>query len=95
MISQETNFKRREKPEAVAKPLPKAKRIFGSNLLYLRNKEGISMAGMGAKFGVERTRYEMWERGECAPNYDYLVMIAQTLNLSIDTLLTTYLVENE
>lgn len=94
MISQEIDFKKKPKITAGEQPI-NTKRIFASNLLYLRSQAGLSIREVSEKMAIEHTRYATWERAESTPNYDFLVFISRFFNVTIDTLLTTYLVENE
>lgn len=68
--------------------------IFSSNLLYLREKEGMTQDQAARNFGIALSRYQHWERGRVLPQKpEFLVMISDLYCVSIDDLLRVKLVE--
>lgn len=65
--------------------------VFSCNLVYLRGKRGWSMQKVADHFDICRYRYAKWEEGKSAPNYDWLIRLAEFFGVTIDDLLTKYL----
>ncbi|USI65387.1 helix-turn-helix transcriptional regulator [Lactococcus petauri] len=62
--------------------------IFSSQILKLRNNQGLSMAEFATELGVTKSRVNMWENKGVVPREDVLRKISKKYDLSIDILLT-------
>ena len=66
----------------------------GENIRKLRKEIGLSTKDLSAIFGFTTPQsINKWERGDGLPTVDHLVILADTLNVSIDNLLITEKVE--
>jgi len=61
--------------------------LFNVRLKQLRELAGLSQAELARRLGIGRDLYNKYERAGIQPSYDTLVLIAKTLNTSIDYLL--------
>lgn len=69
-----------------------AHKVFASNLLYLRESKGLLRKQVAYEVDTEISTYRHWEQGVNAPNYDIVIKLARFHNVTIDDLLTKYLI---
>lgn len=55
-------------------------------LFELMNKQGLTAKELSVKTGISETSISDWRKGISAPTIDYLIVLADTLNISIDCL---------
>lgn len=61
------------------------KQIFASNLLYLRENDGLSQQETAALLKVKWPRYQHWERGEILPTSpELLIAIVDLFKVTLD-----------
>lgn len=60
---------------------------FNLNLKEARLKKGVSQKEVAEKIGVAKSTYSLYESGNREPNVQTIKKIADTLNVSTDTLL--------
>lgn len=65
---------------------------FHEKLKKLRKEEGFTQQEVADLVHVERVRYTNWETGKREPNFENLSMLACIFDVSIDYLLSEYLV---
>lgn len=53
----------------------------------LRKSYGMTQAKLASILGVARSTISMWEHGECQPDHEMLIKIADIFNVSVDCLL--------
>lgn len=60
----------------------------GSNIKRLRVNKGISVQSLSTIFGFNTPQaIYKWERGDCLPTIDNLVILARTLDVKVDDIL--------
>ena len=60
----------------------------GQNIKILRKQKGITVTELQNAFGFKNpTAIYKWERGECMPTVDNLVILADVLQVSIEDIL--------
>ena len=60
----------------------------GQNIKALRKQKGITVAEIQNAFGFNNpTAIYKWERGECLPSIDNLVILAYVLQVSMEDIL--------
>ena len=65
---------------------------FHEKLKVLRKKQGLTQKEVADFLGTVQAVYSKWERGVYEPNYENLSMLACIFDVSIDFLLSEYLV---
>jgi transcriptional regulator with XRE-family HTH domain len=60
---------------------------FGSNLLILRSRLGISQEEMANRLNIRRPAYSCYENYKADATYDTLLRICEYFNISVDTIL--------
>lgn len=61
---------------------------FEKRLKAKRKKTGLKQYELAEKMGVMVQSYNRWERGEKRPTFDNLILLAETLECTIDELMT-------
>jgi transcriptional regulator with XRE-family HTH domain len=61
--------------------------MLGNKLKKLREARSLTQAEIAAEIGVSRERYNQYENNRRAPDYDTLVILAKSFNVSTDYLL--------
>lgn len=61
-------------------------KIFSERLKQLRKERGLTQKGMAELLGLKLRAYQYYESGEHEPSLDNLVIVADTLQTSIDYL---------
>ena len=59
---------------------------FSDRLKSLRKQAQLTQVDVAEKLGISQPAYASWERGIKKPTQEYLVKIAQILNVSVDYL---------
>ena len=62
---------------------------FAENLKQLRKDRGLSQEALAELLDVSRQAVSKWEQGEGYPEVEKLLYLAQTLNISLDALMST------
>ena len=63
----------------------------GANIASLRKKNNISVQELKTLMGLSAQTICKWQRGECLPTVDNLVILADILNVTVnDILVVTY-----
>lgn len=62
--------------------------FLNTNIKYLRSKKGLSQQGLADKVGIDRSTISRIENNEIETTIDNAIKIADTLNVSINDLLT-------
>jgi DNA-binding XRE family transcriptional regulator len=62
---------------------------FAENLKQLRKERGLSQEALAELLDVSRQAVSKWEQGEGYPEVEKLLYLAQTLNISLDALMST------
>ena len=62
------------------------RKLFSARIRQLRKEKKLSQEKFAEKVGVSTTTVQRWERGEDAPEFDRLAMIAQTLDCPVKDL---------
>ena len=62
---------------------------FAENLKQLRKDRGLSQEALAELLDVSRQAVSKWEQGEGYPEVEKLLYLAKTLNISLDTLMST------
>lgn len=63
----------------------------GANIAALRKKNNISVQELKTLMGLSTQTICKWQRGECLPTVDNLVILADILNVTVnDILVVTY-----
>ena len=62
---------------------------FAENLKQLRKERGLSQEALAELLDVSRQAVSKWELGEGYPEVEKLLYLAQTLNISLDALMST------
>ena len=65
---------------------------FHEKLKILRKKRGLTQKEFAEMLGISQKSYSHWETGKNEPNYENLSMLACIFDVSIDFLLSEYLV---
>lgn len=68
---------------------------FGKRVKSFRLKNNCSQKELGLRIGVSEQAVSKWENGECLPDVYNLKLLAQILNISVDTLLDTEIQNSE
>ncbi len=68
---------------------------FSENLQTVRKKNQMSQEELAELLGVSRQAVSKWELGEGYPEVDKLLILSKKLNISLDSLMTGSLPENE
>lgn len=61
--------------------------MFNKRLREMRMKRGFTQQRLADVLGIALRSYQCYETGTRTPNYDLLILIADTLNVSLDYLL--------
>jgi transcriptional regulator with XRE-family HTH domain len=61
---------------------------FQHRLYQLRREHGLSQEKLAGRLGVTRQAVQKWEAGASRPDMDNLLLLAQTLDVSLDWLVT-------
>ena len=61
--------------------------MFNKRLRQMRMKRGFTQQRLADTLGIALRSYQCYETGTRTPNYDLLVLIADTLNVSLDYLM--------
>lgn len=61
--------------------------MFNKRLREMRMKRGFTQQKLADTLGIALRSYQCYETGTRTPNYELLISIADTLNVSIDYLL--------
>ena len=69
--------------------------MISSNIRYLRNQEGLSQEAFAERFGVSRQSVAKWENGDSTPDIVKCREIADHYELSIDSLISLPLSEEQ
>lgn len=69
--------------------------MISSNIRYLRNQEGLSQEAFAERFGVSRQSVAKWENGDSTPDIVKCREIADYYELSIDSLVSLPLSEEQ
>ena len=67
----------------------------GEKMQKLRKQKNWSQETLAEKLGVSRQAVSLWERGESMPEIDKLIPLANYLGVTVDFLLTDYIVTDE
>lgn len=59
---------------------------FGETLTQIRKERNISQMGLAEQLGVTRQTISRWETGAARPSTEKLILLAQVLQVSLDTL---------
>ena len=62
---------------------------FAENLKQLRKERNLSQEDLAELLNVSRQAVSKWEQGDGYPEVEKLLYLAQTLNISLDTLMST------
>jgi transcriptional regulator with XRE-family HTH domain len=62
---------------------------FGENLQRLRNKAGLSQAGLADRSGISVNTIQNWEIGRHQPRLEALPKLAAALGVGVEALLTS------
>ena len=62
-------------------------RIFGDNLRFIRELQGVFQKDLAEDLEVDRTSISHWENGTHAPTFDMLCKIADYFKVTTDSLL--------
>lgn len=57
-----------------------------NNLKLLRKQHGLTQEAVAEKLGVSRQAVAKWERGECLPDIDNVIAIADMYEITVDSL---------
>ena len=68
---------------------------FGKGVKSFRLKSNYSQKEIALRIGVSEQAVSKWENGECLPDVYNLKLLAQILNISVDTLLDTEIQNSE
>lgn len=60
----------------------------GERIVHYRKRQGLSQEQLSQRLGVSRQSVSKWERDESLPEADKLPLLAKTLGVSLDTLLS-------
>jgi transcriptional regulator with XRE-family HTH domain len=60
---------------------------FGKNLVELRKLRGLTQQNLADLLDVQPRLLGRWERGQGKPQFDYILKLAQVLEVSLDQLL--------
>lgn len=66
----------------------KYKKMLGETIFKLRKEKGLSQAELGSLVGVSNKAVSKWETDEANPEISLLPLLAETLGVSVDELLT-------
>lgn len=66
-----------------------------NNLKLLRKQHGLTQEAVAEKLGVSRQAVAKWERGECLPDIDNVIAIADMYEISVDSLVRITTFQNE
>lgn len=69
--------------------------MISSNIRYLRNQEGLSQEAFAERFGVSRQSVAKWENGDSTPDIVKCREIADHYEISIDSLISLPLSEEQ
>ena len=69
--------------------------MISSNIRYLRNQEGLSQEAFAERFGVSRQSVAKWENGDSTPDIVKCREIAEHYEISIDSLVSFPLSEEQ
>jgi len=61
--------------------------MFNKRLRHMRMKRGFTQQRLSDTLGIALRSYQCYETGTRAPNYELLILIADTLDVSIDYLM--------
>lgn len=64
------------------------------NLIMLRKLKGFSQEEMAEKIDISRQAYGKWESGETIPDIEKCAMLAKIYDITIDSLIREYRVED-
>lgn len=64
------------------------------NLIMLRKLKGFSQEEMAEKIDISRQAYGKWESGETIPDIEKCAMLARIYDITIDSLIREYRVED-
>ena len=59
----------------------------GANIAALRKKNNISVRTLQTMMGLSSQTIFKWQRGECLPTVDNLVILADILNVTVNDIL--------
>ena len=59
---------------------------FGKTLMQIRKERNISQIDLAEQLGVTRQTISRWETGAACPSTEKLILLAQVLQVSLDTL---------
>ena len=65
--------------------------MFGTNIRYLREKNGLRQRELAAQFGISKSAVSLWERNAVIPKMSTCIRIANYFNVNIEDLLNTNL----
>ena len=60
----------------------------GERIVHYRKRQGLSQEQLSQRLGVSRQSVSKWERDESLPEADKLPLLAKTLGVSLDALLS-------
>lgn len=60
----------------------------GERIIHYRKRQGLSQEQLSQRLGVSRQSVSKWERDESLPETDKLPLLAKTLGVSLDALLS-------
>ncbi len=69
--------------------------MISTNIRYLRNQEGLSQEAFAERFGVSRQSVAKWENGDSTPDIVKCREIADHYEISIDSLISLPLSEEQ
>lgn len=68
---------------------------FKENILYVRNCFGETQTQMGARFGINRSRWQSYEDGKGEPSFDDLNLISAGTGIPTEHLIGNELMEKK
>ena len=66
----------------------KLKHLIGANIAYFRKGAGLTQAGLAEKLNYSDKAVSKWERGESVPDVVTLIHLAESLEITVNDLLT-------
>lgn len=61
--------------------------IIAERILELRTERGMTQLQFGKVLSVSQDTVSLWEKGKSQPSAQYIILLAQTFNVSADYLL--------